>query len=71
MAYTKFKTSFGVKLRKIMEEKNITQNKLSDMTGIEQPTISHYVNGNMNPSFYIADKIATALGCSLDEFRDN
>lgn len=63
------KIEFGKRLRKIMERKHIMQSDLSEMTGIPQPQISKYVNGEVNISFCIADKIARALSCSMDDFR--
>lgn len=60
---------FGRRLDRLMYQKHITQAELSELSGIEQPTISAYINGQRNPGLYALDKIAKALGCSLDEFR--
>lgn len=60
---------FGRRLEKIMYRKHITQSELSERTGLSQPTISNCINGKYNPGLYTLDKIAKALGCSLDEFR--
>lgn len=60
---------FGLRLRKIMNNKGISQIELSEKTGISKPVLSLYMNGNRNPGFYNVDKIAKALGCSVDEFR--
>lgn len=60
---------FGNRLYNVMARKGVTQNELSERIGIAQPTISAYISGRMNPSFYIVDKIAKALDCSTDEFR--
>lgn len=60
---------FGRRLEKIMMSKGVTQLALSEATGIKQSTISDYINYKHTPSFYAADKIAKALGCSIDEFR--
>lgn len=60
---------FGIRLEKIMNRKRITQEELSYKTGISQGMISNYITGRNSPSFYNVDKIAKALGCSVDEFR--
>ena len=63
------KLEFGKSLYKIMLRKNITEKKLSEMTGISQPRLSNYISGKTSPSFYKVDKIAKALNCSIDELR--
>lgn len=60
---------FGLRLRKIMEIKGMTQDDLSRKTGIAQPILSNYIKGKNSPSFYRVDKIAKALGCSADDLR--
>lgn len=71
MAKNKVYSQFGDKLRRVMQDEGISQNELSARTGIEQGTISNYVTGKMHPQFHTADVIARAIGCSLDEFRDD
>lgn len=63
------KMEFAYRLRSRMERRCITQQALSELTGISQSSISCYVKGTKIPSFYNADKIAKALGCSVDDFR--
>lgn len=63
------KQEFGMRLNKRMQRKGIRQSDLADMTGISQSLISKYIVGKTIPSFYNADKIAKALGCSLEELR--
>ena len=59
----------GLTLERIMYHKGISQVELSEMTGISQTTISRYVSGRSNPSYRNLDKIAKALGYSMDVFR--
>lgn len=63
------KNEFSKRLRRIMYIKHVTQEELSELTDIKQPQISLYINGKATPNFYTADKIARALGCSMDDFR--
>lgn len=60
---------FGIRLSKILTRKNITQIELSEMTGINRSILNGYITGKHSPSFYNVDRIAKALGCSVDEFR--
>jgi DNA-binding Xre family transcriptional regulator len=60
---------FGVRLRKLMFQRGITQTELSNCTNISQARLSDYITGKHSPSFYIVDKIAKVLECSTDEFR--
>ena len=60
---------FAFRLRRIMSQKNISQTELSESCGITQPQLSGYLTGKHTPNFYVVDKIAKALGCSVDELR--
>lgn len=60
---------FGMRLRRIMNLKGVTQEQLSVMTGIQQSQLSNYINGKTSPSFYNVDKIARALDCRTDDLR--
>ena len=64
-----FRYEFGRRLEKYMIRNGITQEELSERTGIHRTMISQYINYRHTPSFYVVDKIAKALGCSIDEFR--
>ncbi|MCT8978271.1 helix-turn-helix transcriptional regulator [Clostridium sp. CX1] len=57
------------KLIEIMEEKSITAYKLWKVSGVAQSTISDILNKeNKNPTTKTLQKIADALGVSIDEF---
>lgn len=60
---------FGRRLRRLMWRNGISQAELSDKTGISVPVLSNYITGKNTPSFYKVDKIAKAIGCSVDELR--
>lgn len=60
---------FGLRLRRLMSFKGITQVELSETTGISRTTISDYITGKVTPNFYNASKIAKALKCSLEELN--
>lgn len=66
---TNCKIEFGNRLRRVMALKGVNETTLSEKTGIQRTLLSNYISGRTNPSFYAVDKIAKALGCSVDEFR--
>lgn len=51
-----------VKLKKIREEKNLTQQEVADRAGISRTTYTNIELGNKNPSFEVARNIKCALG---------
>ena len=63
------KIEFGNRLRRVMAMNGINETTLAEKTGIQRTLISNYISGRTNPSFYAVDKIAKAIGCSVDEFR--
>lgn len=63
------KKEFGIRLRRLMHLKGVTETELSKKTDISPTRLSGYITGKNSPSFYKVDKIAKALGCSLDELR--
>lgn len=69
MSEKECRREFGLRLRKIMYIKNISQLELSERTGISNVTISNYLNFKATPSFYNVDRIAKALGCSMEDLR--
>lgn len=63
------RNEFGNRLRRLLAVKTISQDELCDRVGIHPVMLSRYMNGKTTPSFYIVDKIAKVLNCSIDEFR--
>lgn len=61
--------TFADKLKNLMEELNLTQSKISELTGISKPNISQYVSGKHEPSKERKKKIACALGVQEDYFE--
>lgn len=68
MEEDRFKIEFGRRLKRLMYVKGFTQMDISDLTGLSQPQISSYMRGKTLPSIYIADKLARALNCNIDDF---
>lgn len=62
--------SFANKLKGLMEELNLTQAKVSDLTGIGRSSISQYVSGKNEPSKERRREIARSLGVQDNYFEE-
>lgn len=58
---------FSNNLYRKLRNFGMTQDVLSELTGISQVTISKYLNGRATPSMYNVRKIARALRCTISE----
>lgn len=61
--------TFSEKLKKAMEDLNISQKQLVCMTGIGKSSISQYLNGKNIPSEQRQKDIAVSLGLEADYFE--
>ena len=61
--------TFGKKLKRLLEERNITQTKLAEMLGCRQSIISRWIKEvSANPKKETIDKLANALNVSPTYF---
>jgi transcriptional regulator with XRE-family HTH domain len=60
--------SFGDDLKKIREDKNMTQKELANKSGLSEISIRKYESGDRTPKYRSILKIANALGVGLDNF---
>lgn len=60
--------SFAEKLKVLMGELDLSQSKLSDLTGIGKSSISQYLSGKNEPSKDRKKEIAQKLGVQEDYF---
>lgn len=60
--------SFAEKLKTLMGELDLSQSKLSDLTGIGKSSISQYLSGKNEPSKDRKKEIARKLGVQEDYF---
>ncbi|GEM01220.1 Helix-turn-helix [Halolactibacillus halophilus] len=59
-----------LRVKELLEEKNISIYQLSKLTGLYDSTLNNIVNNSeANPTFNKICKIADALEVSLDELR--
>lgn len=59
--------SMTYRIKEMLIEKNISQKRLSEMTGITESAISHYIKGDRVPRGTNLVKIAKALGTTADD----
>lgn len=62
-----FARELGRRIDLIIEERNLFQYELAEMTGISNIMINQYIMGKSIPGAYNLKQIADALGCSLDD----
>lgn len=55
------------RLRDILKERGLTLKAFSEMSGISQPNLSNYINGNISPTLDTLDKIAKALDVEIQD----
>ena len=56
----------GIHLKKARESRDMTQQRISDVSGIAVRTISKIERGQMNPSFELLSILIPFLGISFD-----
>lgn len=64
-----FRNRFARCLRNKLYNLGMSQEKLSELTGISYVTISKYMTGKATPSYYNVNRIARALKCSVSELE--
>jgi DNA-binding Xre family transcriptional regulator len=62
-----WKSSFRVRLHKLMKHRQITQEELAAAVGTSQVMISRYITGQCVPGVVMLAKISRALHCSMDD----
>ena len=60
-----------MKVKEIRQSKNLSQKELSDIVGITQGGISHIETGIRKPSLPIAQALAKALECTIEDLFEN
>lgn len=58
-----WRKEFGRKLHQAIIDKGITQDRVSELTGISRQMLSRYIRGNSTPSGYILSRLVDVLGC--------
>lgn len=63
--------NIGYNIKRLREEKGITQKELSERVFITQSMLCQIELGRKNPSLQVGLDIAKALGCEVEDFMGN
>ena len=67
MSEVEFMDIFGDNLRDLMEEVGVGQNELAREIGVDNSTISYYINKKRMPTLRTFVNICIALECNMDD----
>lgn len=70
MTETEWLEIFGDNLKDLIDKQGYTQRDLADEVGLDEGTISRYVNKQRIPGVRALVNIAYVLDCSLDDLMD-
>ena len=59
-----------LRLDRVMADRKMSLNELSEKVGVSNVMMSRYIQGKSVPSAIVANRIARALGCRLNELFD-
>lgn len=62
--------AFGVRVRLLRKERNLTMEKLAELSGIDYRQLSYIELGDVNPTISSASAIAKGLQVSLKDLFD-
>lgn len=68
MTQLEWRDIFGDNLASILEEKGMTQVRLSRLSEVSTSAISDYISKRSTPSLFAVINMADALGIDLNEF---
>lgn len=60
-----WRKEFGNKLRSVIGDRGLTQERLCDLTGISRQMLTRYVRGTSTPSAYILNRLSEVLECDI------
>ncbi len=59
--------TFGRELRKLRQQRGLTQEKLAELVDLSVPYISHLERGTKKPSLVVLTRLAESLGVTVDQ----
>lgn len=60
----------GIKIRRLREERKMSQDELADLLGIAQTTISNIESNKTTPDFLLMDKVCRIFDKDFDYFLE-
>ena len=58
--------TFGRELRKLRQQRGLTQEKLAELVDLSVPYISHLERGTKKPSLVVLTRLAESLGVTVE-----
>lgn len=58
-------------VRRLREQKGLTQKKLGELVGVSESMIGMIENGKRNPGFEVLLKLGEALDCTVDDLMND
>jgi transcriptional regulator with XRE-family HTH domain len=59
--------SLAENLRRLREARGLTQQQLSEASGVPRPTLAHLESGSANPTLSVLARVATTLGVAMEQ----
>lgn len=56
-----------LRLREILKKRSMTLKAFSELSGISQPNLSNYINGNTSPTLEMLSRISESLEINITE----
>lgn len=56
-----------LRLREILKSRSMTLKAFSELSGISQPNLSNYINGNVSPTLEMLNRMADCLEISVTD----
>lgn len=56
-----------LRLRELLKDRSMTLKAFSELSGISQPNLSNYINGNVSPTLDMLTRISESLDIPLTE----
>src|SRR3954465_1356867 len=60
------RTRLAHNLKELREQRSLTQQELSERSGVPRPTLAHLESGQGNPTLSVLIKVAAALGIGIE-----
>src|SRR5687768_5953398 len=60
------RTRLALNLKDLREARGLTQQELSDRSGVPRPTLAHLESGQGNPTLSVLIKVASSLGIGIE-----
>jgi transcriptional regulator with XRE-family HTH domain len=71
VGFITYADAIAMRIRAIFEDKQITLNKLADLSGLRQSTLENIVKGNTkNPTLRTLHRIAVGLNMTVSDLLD-